>query len=221
MGTKITNLTELAVTPVGTDILTIVDDPAGTPITKKITVDNLTGLVDPRGLHDAWIPASAMWLATTLPATSFTKREIATSLIDIQAMVFTSTTVDETVQFTWTLPKEWDGSTTTLTVEFFWTATGGSAGNVVWGVQAVGYANDDPLTGAFGTIAEVTDAWIANDDLHISGVATVTVGGAPVAGEMVQFKILRSGSDASDTFATAVELLGVRINYTTDKAIIT
>ena len=39
---KISELTELT-TPDGTDILAIVDDTAGTPITKKVTVTNLMG----------------------------------------------------------------------------------------------------------------------------------------------------------------------------------
>lgn len=38
---KITALTELAATPETTDILPIVDDPGGSPVTKKITVANL------------------------------------------------------------------------------------------------------------------------------------------------------------------------------------
>ena len=37
---KITELTALT-TPAGSDLLVIVDDPSGTPITKKITVDTL------------------------------------------------------------------------------------------------------------------------------------------------------------------------------------
>lgn len=40
---KITQLTELT-TPVGSDLLVIVDDPGGTPITKKVTVTNLLTL---------------------------------------------------------------------------------------------------------------------------------------------------------------------------------
>jgi len=38
--TKITALTELAATPTTADILAIIDDPGGTPLSKKITVDN-------------------------------------------------------------------------------------------------------------------------------------------------------------------------------------
>lgn len=39
---KISQLTELT-TPVGEDLLAIVDDPAGTPVTKKITRRNMIG----------------------------------------------------------------------------------------------------------------------------------------------------------------------------------
>ena len=41
MPTKITALTALAAVPELTDILAIIDDPAGSPISKQITVDNL------------------------------------------------------------------------------------------------------------------------------------------------------------------------------------
>lgn len=45
---KITELTELT-TPVDADLISIVDDPAGTPVTKKVTVGNLLKVVYPVG----------------------------------------------------------------------------------------------------------------------------------------------------------------------------
>lgn len=50
---KITELTENT-TPIGTDLIPIVDDPGGTPSTQKITLANL-------GIIDGWIPASETW----------------------------------------------------------------------------------------------------------------------------------------------------------------
>lgn len=41
---KITQLTELAATPDNADVVAIVDDPAGSPATKKITISNLLGI---------------------------------------------------------------------------------------------------------------------------------------------------------------------------------
>ncbi len=44
--TKISDLTELTL-PASTDLLAIVDDPAGTPATKKITLENIHIIYDP------------------------------------------------------------------------------------------------------------------------------------------------------------------------------
>ena len=174
--------------------------------------------ISPIGLHDIWIPSSAMWASTTSGATGLTQRELGTNDVDIQTWDFTSTVANEYTQFTWTIPKEWNAGT--ITVEFFWTATGGAAGNVVWAIQGISFANDNPLDVAWGTIQTVTDAWIANDDLHVSSATSaVTIAGSPVAGEMVQFRVQRNGANASDTFATTAGLLGIRINYTTDAAV--
>ena len=50
---KITELTELT-TPASEDLLAIVDDPGGTPTTKKVTVLSL-------GIANGWIPAGETW----------------------------------------------------------------------------------------------------------------------------------------------------------------
>lgn len=67
---KITGLTELAATPAGTDILAIVDDVAGTPTTKKITVANLlagaTGATPALKLTYTGTPKTALVLPITM-----------------------------------------------------------------------------------------------------------------------------------------------------------
>jgi len=63
---KITELTELTA-PVNGDLVAIVDDPAGTPITKKVTRENL--------LHygfDGWIAANETWTYASADAPTFT-----------------------------------------------------------------------------------------------------------------------------------------------------
>jgi len=158
-----------------------------------------------------------MWASTTSGATGLTKRELTTNNVDIQVWGFGDTGTDLYTQFSWTIPKEWDAGT--ITAEFFWTATGGSVGIVVWGIQGRAFANDNPLDGAWGGLFAITDPWIADDDLHISSAPSpVTIAGTPVAGDMVQFRVVRNGANASDTFAATAELLGVRINYTTSTA---
>jgi len=62
---KVTEL-DANTTPIGTDILPIVDDPGGSPANQKITLANL-------GIIDGWIPASESWSyasATTITVPS-------------------------------------------------------------------------------------------------------------------------------------------------------
>jgi len=209
---RVENLTELAVTPLGTDIVYIVDDPAGSPVGKKITVDNLTGLVDPRGLQDVWIPASAMWASTTAGATGLTKVETATNKVNYQSFGFTQSTTDEFAEFNWCPPRNWNGGT--ITAQFYWTAIGGGAGNTIWGIAGRSFASDDALDQAYPASTDTTaSAWIANSDVHISpetGAHTIT---GATAGDVCQFRINR-GVSASDTFTTQADLIGVRITYT-------
>lgn len=54
---KITALTAMT-DPIGTDVIPIVDDPAGSPITKKVTLTSL-------GIVDGWIPVSDTWTYAT------------------------------------------------------------------------------------------------------------------------------------------------------------
>lgn len=61
---KITELTEHT-TPALVDLLAIVDDPSGSPVTKKITLQNLLYY-----LFDGWIPSGETW--TYASATTFT-----------------------------------------------------------------------------------------------------------------------------------------------------
>ena len=61
---KITELDAL-VAPISTDVLAIVDDPGGTPATKKITRDHLLYYG-----FDGWVPADETW--TYVSATTFT-----------------------------------------------------------------------------------------------------------------------------------------------------
>lgn len=83
---KITALTENT-SPVSTDIIPIVDDPGGTPVTQKTTLANL-----PKGFADGWIPVSDTW--TYASATTITVPSGAASRYKIgDALRLTQTTV--------------------------------------------------------------------------------------------------------------------------------
>ena len=62
--TKVTALTELT-TPAGVDLLYIVDDPAGTPLSRKVTVANLFANASPITIASGTLTASAPALNVT------------------------------------------------------------------------------------------------------------------------------------------------------------
>lgn len=93
---KITELTGLGATPASTDILPIVDDPGGTPVTKKVTVANLLGSLDAsnidagtltheRGGLEADVSAYTGLLAISAGATSEvdSKAELEAQIADV------------------------------------------------------------------------------------------------------------------------------------------
>lgn len=110
------------------------------------------------------------------------------------------------------MPDDWDAST--VTAKFYWLHPAATAYAVVWGLQGVAMANDDPMDVAQGTIQTVTDTGGTTSDLYISAAtAAMTIAGSPAAGEYVQFRIQRTATDGSDTLDVDAYLLGVLITY--------
>jgi hypothetical protein len=172
--------------------------------------------ISPIGIHDIFIPASAMWPRTTGGCAALAKTEIATSLNNIQTLDFDSAT-DEFAQFSIVMPRNWNNGT--ITVTFHWTAAAGSAAETVeWNIQGVANSNDDPLTTAFGTEQAVSDALIATGDVHVTAATSaLTIGGTPADSDFVTFQIFRDVSD--DNLAADAKLIGVRLHITTDAAV--
>ena len=75
------------------------------------------------GLHDIFIPASAMWARTTTGAGGLTKNETATNRINYQTFDF-DTTTSEFVQFSWIPPRNYNNGTIKFTP--YWTAASGA-----------------------------------------------------------------------------------------------
>tara|TARA_R110002126_G_scaffold69899_3_gene176250 strand:+ start:1972 stop:2628 length:657 start_codon:yes stop_codon:yes gene_type:complete len=212
---KIENLTELAVAPATTDVLPIVDDPAGSPVTKKITVANLTSDVDPRGIHDMPVSSSAMWASTTLPAGGLTQVETTSNKQDFMVWEF-DTTLVESVQFTTPIPREYDNGTVTAT--FYWTnAAGLTTETVDWGIKAVAMGDNDTWDVAWGTEITTTDTWIAQGDIHTVTSAAITVGGTPVDADFIQWQITRKTS--TDNLTGDARLIGIVLHITTDASV--
>lgn len=165
------------------------------------------------GQQTIFVPAGAMTPTDTNGAAAATE-ELATNDVMLNHLDFDDST-RENACFQIQMPKSWDEGT--LICQFVWKC-GATSGDVIWGIQAVAFADDDALDTAFGTAVEVTDtAGGAADDCMISDeTGALTVAGSPGAEEFVVFKVYRDAADGSDTLSGDAELLGLKIHYTTN-----
>lgn len=169
------------------------------------------------GVQDLFIPASAMWPRVTSGCSTLTQFEIATSLFNIQGLEF-SATVQQFAQMQLVLPRKWNNGTITAVV--YWKPLASGSGDVRWGIQAGAYSNDDPLTTALGTEVAVTDTYIAENDLHITGATSaITIAGSPADADFLAIQINRDPTNGSDTLDVNAVLLGISIRITTNAAV--
>ena len=114
--------------------------------------------------------------------------------------------------FKMAIPDNWNKGT--IKSKFYWTASGGN-GNVVWGIQAAAFSDDDPIDGSWGTAQEVTDSFITGNDLHISAATSaITISNSPASNDLIMFRTYRNAAAAGDTYSLGANLLGVKIQYT-------
>lgn len=206
----------------GNDSTTAQSHPSGAIVECVWDADSLNDMVDgilaehtQAGLHAGtrvvYVPATAMWPATTSGCAAIAKTELGTNDIDIQTLDF-DTSSDEYAQFALQMPGNWDAGTVTFIPH--WTAASGS-GTVVWALSGTSYANDDALDAASGTAQTSTDTLITANDLHIGPESSaITLAGTPAANEYVHFKLMRDVS--ADTLDQDAKLLGIQIIYTAD-----
>ena len=175
-----------------------------------------TAAVKIAGKESMWVPASAMYGATTNGADAQQVETTATRP-DMKVLDFDAGTA-EYAQFSVSMPKSWNEGT--LTYQVYWTPASTNTGNCIFGLQAVACADNDTIDVAYGTQIEVTDAGIGTvEDLQITSESSaMTVAGSPAAGELTYFQLLRDAADGSDTFTADARVRGVKIFYTTDAA---
>lgn len=136
--------------------------------------------------------------------------ETATNDINYSTLDFDAT-ADEFAQFWLTMPNNWNAGT--VTVKFHWTAASGS-GDVVWGIQARSFANDDALDSAFGTAQTVTDTLTSTNDMCItSATSAMTIGGTLANGNPIIFQVYRDANAGGDTLNADAQLIGIEIAF--------
>ena len=167
------------------------------------------------GKETMWVPASAMYGATTNGADAQQVETTATRP-DMNVLDFDPSTA-EYAQFSVGFPKSWNAGTVTFQV--YWTPSTTNTGNCIFGLQGVSCGDSDTIDVAYGTAAEVTDAGIGTvEDQQItseSGAVTISNAGD---GEQTYFQLYRDAADGSDTFTGDARVLGIRLFFTTDLA---
>ena len=188
----------------------------GTGVIKAEDGGGTVAAVKIAGKETIWIPAVAMYPATSNGCGALAQTELTAQRPEVKALPFDASS-DEYAQFAVAFPKSWNEGT--VTFQTFWSCTGTNTGTVCFAMQGVAVSSDDTLDVAMGTA-------VANTALAASGTANdlmvnvesgaVTIGGSPAAGDECFFNIYRDVS-ADDQTADA-RLLGVKLYFTTDAA---
>jgi len=121
----------------------------------------------------------------------------------------------EIAQFRCVMPKKWNEGTITFKAYHYTQDGGSSTDNVVWGMACAAASNAESINPATGTYVDVTDD--ATSGVSITSESgAITVGGSPVAGDTLAFRVRRNATSGSDEWTADAGLLGVMIFYTTN-----
>jgi hypothetical protein len=175
-----------------------------------------TAAVKIAGKETIWVPAAAMYGATTNGAEA-AQAETTATRPDLKVLDFDKDT-DEFAQFSIAMPKSWNEGT--ITYQVYWTPGSTNTGDCIFGLQGVACADSDTIDVAYGTAVNVTDAGIGTvEDQQISSESgDVTIAGSPAAGEISYFQLFRDANAGGDTFTADARVIGIKIFYTTDAA---
>ena len=186
-------------------------NPKGSGVLKSATA-----AIKIAGKETIWVPAAAMYAATTNGADAEQVETTATRP-DLKVFDFDASTAQYT-QFSVAMPKSWNLGT--VTYQVFWSPSTTNTGNCIFGLQGVSCTEGDTADVAFGTAIEVTDAGIGTvEDQQVTAESSaMTIAGSPADDQQSYFQLYRDAADGSDTFTGESRVLGVKIFYTTDAA---
>ena len=210
----------IALTPKGTGEIVIGSgnlNYAGTAVTATGAELNKlasAGTLKQAGKETMWIPASAMYGATTNGADAQQVETTATRP-DMKVLDFDAGT-DEFAQFSVAFPKSWNEGT--ITYQVFWTPGSTNTGDCIFGLQGVACGDSDTIDVVYGTAITVTDAGIGTvEDQQVTAESSaVTIAGSPAADQQTYFQLYRDANAGGDTFSADARVLGIKLFFTTD-----
>ena len=185
-------------------------------VTVAGTLTSTTGLTKTVGKETMWVPASAMYGATTNPADAQQVETTATRP-DMKVLDFDAGT-DEFAQFSVAFPKSWNEGT--VTYQVYWTPASTNTGNCIFGLQGVSCGDSDTIDVTYGTAINVTDAGIGTvkDQQVTAESGAVTIAGSPAVDQLTYFQLFRDANAGGDTFSADARVLGIKLFFTTDAA---
>jgi hypothetical protein len=165
-----------------------------------------------------FIPASQITPRTVSGCAAIATRPATTiGRPDVNYLAF-DPSVTEFAQFLWDIPNDWDlGS---IQASFVWSNVPESSGTVVWGIQGVAIASQiDVAYGAARVVANAAPGSIQRQLLSTPDTDAIAIASTFLAvGQTISFQIYRDATSAEDTCADDVDLIGVRLKYTTNPA---
>ena len=188
----------------------------GTGVIKAEDAGGTVSAVKIAGKETMWVPASAMYGATTNGADPQQVETTATRP-DMKVLDFDASTAEYS-QFSIGFPKSWNAGT--VTYQVYWTPSSTNTGNCIFGLQGVSCGDNDTIDVAFGTAVTVTDAGIGTvEDQQVSAESgAVTIAGSPAVDQLTYFQLFRDANAGGDTFTADARVLGVKLFFTTDAA---
>jgi len=186
-------------------------NPKGTGVLKSATA-----AVKIAGTETMWVPAAAMYGATTNGADAQQVETTATRP-DMKVLDFDPGT-NEFAQFSVAFPKSWNEGT--ITYQVFWTPSSTNTGNCLFRLSGVACGDSDTIDVAYGTPQDITDAGIGTvEDQQVSGVSSaMTIAGSPAVDQLCYLQLQRDATAGADTFTGDARVLGIKIFFTTDAA---
>lgn len=226
---KVTQLTA-DTAPTSDDLIMIVNDPGGTPESRKTTLASLYAAtktltnttLDAEGTGNSLTQAFKLWFpaAGCNNATAIAFWDLPTSTPAVAACVTGTNTQKGVLQFADTsggfsaqnnylLPADWSAN---IDARIIW-RTSATSGNAKFSLSTICTAvdateTDDP---SFNTASTVTTAAAGTANrLQTSSITSLTITGC-AANELLHIKLFRDGNDGSDTLSASVDVIGVEL----------
>jgi len=200
---KITELTELATAPESTDILAIVDDPGGSPVTKKITVANLTS-----GLGGNFTERIRAVMEVPNGTVAYPDvHSLATASNKITGMVLPDGASTSTILCKVDVPDELNATPAASIKIHFMSLGTGSSNNVRITVSTGAFADSENMDTALTAETEVTVA--VPDTIENRFTLDQDMTTDPTAGDTLLISITRDPTDGVDDYAADIMVTDV------------